>query len=123
MMKFMINTLGKNIIFKDYDKNMKIATFCFSGPYLLFYPNKKAEKIVEVEIEIDENGIAKLDERLEELFTMRNMDGRLFECVGPYNEDDIPCYTVNVKSFPSDPIREGIILENMDWERQEKKSE
>lgn len=116
-MKMMINTLGKNLIFTDINTEMDKATLVFSGPFMFLYPNKKPEKMVEVEIEINENGIAKMSKELEELFTLRHMDDQQYECIGPYNEDGEECYTINVKSIPDNPIKEGAILEHIDFER------
>lgn len=121
MMKFMINTVGKNIIFTDYDKDIKAVTFGLFGPYMMIYTDKEPDKLTEFQVFLEENGTAKMDKRIEELFTMRGMDGRLFECIGPYNEDGVITYSVNVNSIPTNPAKEGAILERLDWERNEKK--
>ena len=113
----MINTLGHNIIFKDMEEEMETATFRFAGPYLFIYPNSEPQRIEEVSVELNKQGIAPMCEKLEELFRLRAMDGQVYDCIGPYMEEERKCYTVNVKSITENPVREGVLLERMDWER------
>lgn len=83
----------------------------------MVYPNKTPNKITELEISLEEDKTAKLTELVEELFVMRGMENKVYECIGPYNDDGVKRYSVNVNSFPINPVREGVILEKIDWER------
>lgn len=117
-MKIFINETRNEMIFTE----VSAKKFCmtFHDEYISLIENEGAKEITQVDVELDKNGVAKIDQRLMKIFEMRKLVNKAIICVGPYDIFGKKGYMVHMEGCKvTNPALEGAILEKLDWERTE----
>ena len=104
-------------IFINETRNEMIC-MTFHDEYISLIENEGAKEITQVDVELDKNGVAKIDQRLMKIFEMRKLVNKAIICVGPYDIFGKKGYMIHVEGCKvTNPALEGAILEKLDWER------
>lgn len=115
-MRIYINSINNKIIFTKNETNKFCMTF--HDEYIGLIENENAKEIIQVNIELDENGAMEIGSELRAIFKMRNLLDRVIECVGPYDIFGKKGYMIHCEGYKTqNPALEGALLEKIDWER------
>lgn len=118
-MKIFINELRHEMIFTENEARKFCMTF--HDEYISLVENETAKEMVQVDIDLDENGVMKIGPELEKIFEMRGLLNRAIVCVGPYDIFGRKGFMIHIDGCKvKNPVLEAALLEKIDWDRNQK---